>query len=146
MFQNINEDTVDYDSKITSENKSKVNIFANVFTKDNIVLYLISFMLSFVGLGGEFSIFSISILAACISAGIPVLGIIAVSLIGNFLKFGVGGLLGYFITSLVMIAGLFIFKPRYNEQERNEKIKIGKNIYKLPQIIQIFCKYMKYQK
>ena len=61
MFQNINEDTVDYDSKITSENKSKVNIFANVFTKDNIVLYLISFMLSFVGLGGEFSIFSIKL-------------------------------------------------------------------------------------
>ena len=138
MFQNINEDTIDYDSKNTSENKSKVNIFANVFTKDNIVLYLVSFMLSFVGLGGEFSIFSISMLAACISAGIPVLGIIVFSLIGNFLKFGVGGLLGYFITSLVMIVGLFIFKPRYNEQERNEKIKIGKNIFISILIIQIF--------
>ena len=52
MFQNINEDTIDYDSKNTSENKNRVNIFANVFTKDNIVLYLVSFMLSFVGLGG----------------------------------------------------------------------------------------------
>ena len=138
MFQNINEDTIDYDSKNTSENKNRVNIFANVFTKDNIVLYLVSFMLSFVGLGGEFSIFSISMLAACISAGIPVLGIIAFSLIGNFLKFGVGGLLGYFITSLVMIVGLFIFKPRYNEQERNEKIKIGKNIFISILLIQVF--------
>lgn len=138
MFQNISEDMLDYDSKNTSEDKNKVNIFANIFTKDNIVLYLVSFMLSFVGLGGEFSIFSISMLAACISSGIPVLGIIAFSLIGNFLKFGVGGLLGYFITSLVMIVGLFIFKPRYNEQERNEKIKIGKNIFISILLIQVF--------
>ena len=137
MFQNINEDTIEYDSKNTSEDKNKVNIFANVFTKDNIVLYLVSFMLSFVGLGGEFSIFSICMLAAGISAGIPVLGIIAFSLIGNFLKFGVGGLLGFFITSLVMIVGLFIFKPRYNEQERNEKIKIGKNIFISILLIQV---------
>ena len=43
MFQNINEDTIDYDSKNTSEDKNKVNIFANIFTKDNIVLYLVSF-------------------------------------------------------------------------------------------------------
>ena len=138
MFQNINEDTIEFDSKNTSENKNKINILANIFTKDNIVLYFVSFMLSFVGLGGEFSIFSISMLAACISSEIPVLGIIVFSLIGNFIKFGVGGLLGYFITSLVMIAGVFIFKPRYNEQERNEKIKIGKNIFITILLIQVF--------
>ena len=51
MFQNINEDTIDLDSK--NENKkstNELNIFSNVFTKDNIVLYIVSFMLSFVGL------------------------------------------------------------------------------------------------
>ena len=54
MFQNINEDTINYDSKNTRNDKERVNIFANIFTKNNIVLYLVAFMLSFVSLGGEF--------------------------------------------------------------------------------------------
>ncbi|HCF35244.1 MAG TPA: hypothetical protein DER15_08080 [Clostridiales bacterium] len=130
MFQNINENTIDLDSK--NENKkstNKLNIFSNVFTKDNIVLYIVSFMLSFVGLNGEFSIFSISMLGACFASSIPALGIVLASLIGNFIKFGVGGVLGYFLTALVMLISLFIIKPRYNEQERNEKIKVGKNVF-----------------
>lgn len=53
-------------------------------------------MLSFVGLNDEFSIFSISMLGACFASSIPALGIVLASLIGNFIKFGVGGVLGYF--------------------------------------------------
>ena len=100
-----------------------------MFRKENIAIYIVAFMLSFVSLGGEFSIFSISLLGACLSFSIPALGIIIVSLIGNLIKFGVGGGLEYLLTSLVLIATLFIVKPRYNEQERNEKIKIGKNVF-----------------
>ena len=130
MFQNINENTIDLDSKNENKkSKNKLNIFSNVFTKDNIVLYIVSFMLSFVGLNGEFSIFSISMLGACFASSIPALGIVLASLIGNFIKFGVGGVLGYFLTALVMLISLFIIKPRYNEQERNEKIKVGKNVF-----------------
>lgn len=137
MFQNINEDTINYDSKNTRNDKERVNIFANIFTKNNIVLYLVAFMLSFVSLGGEFSIFSISILGACFASSVPVLGIIVMSLIGNLIKFGVGGLLGYFLTTLVMIVTLFLIKPYYNEQERNEKIKVGKNVFISVLLIQI---------
>ncbi len=137
MFQNINESVIDIDNKNTRNNKDKVNILSQVFTKNNIILYLVSFMLSFVGLNGEFSIFSISMLGACFASSVPAFGIIIVSLVGNAIKFGTGGLLGYFLTSLVMTFSLFIFKPRYNEQERNEKIKIGKNVFISILIIQI---------
>ena len=136
MFQNINEDTIEFDSKNTRNDKNKVNIFGNVFAKNNIALYLVSFMLSFVGLGGEFSIFSISLLGASISCSIPVLGILVISLLGNIIKFGVGGAVGYFLTALVLIVTLFIIKPFYNEKERNEKIKIGKNVFIATLIVQ----------
>lgn len=128
MFQNLNENTIDIESK-KEEAKEKVNIFANVFTKNNILLYIVSFMLSFVGLGGEFSIFSISMLAACLSTSVPVLGIIITGLIGTAIKFGISGIVGYVITSAVLIITMFIIKPRYNEKERNEKLKIGKNVF-----------------
>lgn len=137
MFQNINEDTININNENTRDNKQGVNIFANVFAKKNIVLYVVSFMLSMVGLTGEFSIFSVSMLGACFASSVPALGIVLVSLIGNLIKYGVGGALGYFLTALIMIVTLFLIKPIYNEQERNEKIKIGKNVFISTLLLQI---------
>ena len=137
MFQNINEDTINIDNESTRDNKQRVNIFANVFTKNNIVLYIVSFMLSLVGLTGEFSVFSVSMLGACFASSVPALGIVIASLLGNLIKYGVGGALGYFLTALIMIVTLFLIKPVYNEQERNEKIKIGKNVFISTLLLQI---------
>lgn len=137
MFQNINEDTININNENTRDNKQGVNIFANVFAKNNIVLYVVSFMLSMVGLTGEFSIFSVSMLGACFASSVPALGIVLISLIGNLIKYGVGGALGYFLTALIMVVTLFLIKPVYNEQERNEKIKIGKNVFISTLLLQI---------
>ena len=128
MFQNEN---------VIEKHNDKLNVFSNVFALKNIVLYGISFMLSMVGIGGEFSIFSISMLGACFASSVPTLGIILVSLIGNLVKYGIGGALGYFLTALVLIATLFIVRPIYNETERNEKIKISKNVFLSILLIQI---------
>lgn len=137
MFQNINEDTIEIDGKNTREAKHKINLFSKVFTKENIAIYLVSFMLSLVSLNGEFSIFSISMLGACFASSVPLLGVIIVSIVGNAIKFGIGGALGYFLTALVVIASFFIIKPYYNEKERNEKIKIGKNIFISTILVQV---------
>jgi hypothetical protein len=94
-------------------------------------------MLSMVGIGGEFSIFSISMLGACFASSIPALGVVLVSLIGNVIKYGVGGTLGYFLTALILLVTLFVIKPIYNEEERNEKIKVGKNVFISILLIQI---------
>lgn len=134
MSRNINAEAINGTVK---EEKQKMNIFANVFSKRNTVIYIVSFMLSMVSLGGEFSIFSISILAASFASSIPALGIVIISLIGNLIKFGPGGALGYFLTALVLLITMFIFKPIYNEQERNEKIKLGKNVFIATMLIQI---------
>lgn len=135
MFQNVNENTLNIEKEKMKENAN--NIFANIFAKKYIVIYIVSFMLSQVGLGGEFSIFSISMLSACFASSIPLLGVIIISLIGNVIKFGAGGALGFFLTALVMIVSLFILKPVYNEQERNEKLKVGKNIFLATILVQI---------
>ena len=131
MFQNINEYT------IQDRKKEVVSKWSEVIKPNNIIMYILSFMLSLVGIGGSFSLFSISILGACFSSSIPLLGVVIVSLIGNIIKFGVGGGLEYFLTSLVFFISLFIIKPKYNEEERNEKIKVDKNMFIAVFIIQI---------
>ena len=136
MFQNMDGNAINVNEG-KKEVKSGLNIFSNVFTKKNILIYIVSLLVSLVSIGWDFSVFSISLLGACLSSSVPVLGIVLISLVGNGVKFGVGGALEYFLTTLVLVVSLFIFKPRYNENERNEKIRIGKNIFLATIIIQI---------
>ena len=131
MFQNINEYT------IQNEKSKTISKWSEVIKPNNIIMYILSFMLSLVSVGGDFSLLSISILGACFSSSIPLLGVIVLSLIGNIIKFGTGGGLEYFLTSLIFFISVFIIKPRYNEEERNEKVKVGKNIFISVFIIQI---------
>lgn len=136
MFQNI-EGVAEQEGNYKKSTIKKVNIFANVFELRNIAIYVISLMISMIGLGGELSPFSISIFAACFANGIPLLGVAIVSAIGNGIKFGVGGLLAYLLTSLVMIATFFIIKPIYNEEGRNEKVKVAKNVFIATILVQL---------
>ena len=129
MFQNIEGVAVENNSNYSTRKIKKLNILANVFELRNIAVYVVAFMVSMVGLGGDFSPFSVSIFAACFANTIPLLGVVAVSLVGTGIRFGLTGLLSYMLTSLVMIATFFIFKPRYNEEMKNEKVKVAKNVF-----------------
>ena len=131
MFQNIDGYTTQ------KREKETVNKWSEMLKRNNIIMYVLSFMLSFVSVGGDFSLFSISILGACFSSSIPLLGVLIAGIIGNMIKFGAGGGLEYFLTSLVFFISIFIIKPKYNEDERNEKIKVGKNIGIAVIVIQI---------
>lgn len=138
MFQNINDSAIDDNSyKENSRENKKIDLFTNVFAIKNIPIYIISFMISIVGITGEISPFSISILGACIANSIPLLGIVFFSIIGNAIKFGMSGALTYILTALVLIVTMFIIKPRYNEGEKNENIKLAKNIFIASLIVQL---------
>lgn len=137
MFQNINENTVDSKYANNNGDKNKINIFANVFTLKNIPIYVIALMISMVGITGELSPFSISLLGACISNAVPLLGIVIFSVVGNFISFGISEALTYILMVLSLIVTMFIVKPRFNEDEKNEKLKISKNIFIATLIIQL---------
>ena len=138
MFQNINENTIDTNNY--DDNKSgrrKIDIFTNVLEIKNIPIYILSLMVSMVGITGDISPFSISILGACMANSIPLLGVVLFSIIGNAIKFGISGSLGYILTTLVLMVSLFLMRPKYNEDEKNEKVKLAKNIFFASLIIQI---------
>ncbi|MBR3249451.1 MAG: SpoIIE family protein phosphatase [Clostridia bacterium] len=126
MFQNIQEvqGKIDY-----REEKKKLNVFSNIITKKNIILYIIVFMVSTIGIGQDLSPFSLAITAACMAAGIPIFGVAVCGIAGNSIAFGTSGALNYMVTLLVMIITMFLAKPIYNDENRNEKIKVAKNLF-----------------
>lgn len=138
MFQNIDESTINInDCEENKKEKKKMDIFKNVLEVKNIPIYILSLMVSMVGISGDMSPFSISILGACMSNSIPLLGVVLFGIIGNAIKFKISGALGYILTTLVLMASLFLIKSKVNEDEKNEKIKLAKNIFFASLIIQI---------
>ena len=138
MFQNINESTIESRNYAeTKKEKRKIDLLSNVFELKNIPIYIISLMISMVGITGEFSPFSISILGACIVNSVPLLGVVLFAIIGSSIKFGISGALTYILTALVLILSMFVVKPRCNDEEKNEKIRLAKNIFISTLIIQL---------
>ena len=140
MFQNINESTIDIENKTSTKDQKehkKWAIFAHVFDKQNIHLYVLSFMTSMVGISGGIAPFGISMMAASLGNSIPILGVVLAGLIGSSIRFGIEGALAYLLTSFVLVVSVFLIKPRINEEEKNEKIKLAKHVFVASLIVQM---------
>ena len=143
MFQNIKNlkksESKKEDVKLINFEEIK-EIFKKFFVKKNIFLYVVSLMISMVGFGGGSSLglapFALAIVAATLSNGIPIGIVYILTCIGTFVGFGGSGLLTYFITSLVFLVSLYIFKTRVQE-DCNEIRKVGKNIIIATLLVQI---------
>ncbi len=140
MFQNIANDFSDNNKnhyKDVKLNNEEIGMFLKrAFSRQNIILYVISFMISMVSFGGDISLglapFGLAILAATASSGIPISIVYIITLLGSFVGLGKDITADYFLTSLVFFATLFIVRTK-KQVDYNEKLKLGKNI-----IISIF--------
>ena len=143
MFQNIDLKNGDaaVDTVDNNYNKGKFEIFNSIIrqaiTKQNLVLYLISFMMSMVQCGDGVAPFSMAIFAAACSNSIPVMFIYVITMIGTVVKFGSTGILNYLLVSLLFIALILIFKPWYEEEYKNERRKLGRYVFLSSFIIQM---------
>ncbi len=125
MFQNIGEETT---CKTKEETVRKKSILTNAISKKYILLYIITLMVSSIGMGQAVSPCSLAIVAATGANEIPIIMVLILSFIGNIIGCGANSILSYIITILIFFSSFFIAEPKYNEQSRNEKIKFGKRI------------------
>ena len=130
MFQNIardfeeNQDSYE-DVKLNKSDRIK-EIISKWFNFKMIILYVVSFLLSFVsfGINSDFAPFGIAILVAILAYCMPV-GIVGILvLIGTSIKFGGGNALSVLATLLLVFVSILIKSPKYDE-DNNEKRKLG---------------------
>ena len=126
MFQNIQEDK---QSSTKEETNKKRSILTNAISKKYIILYIITLMISTIGLGQTISPASLAMVVAVGANEIPIIIVLGLGLIGNIIGCGWSSILPYIITVLIFFASFFIREPKYNEESRNEKIKLGKRIF-----------------
>lgn len=140
MFQNI-ENEIDTEEleegEFINKNKKSV-IFGKIFTKQNIILYIISFMMSTVSCGNNMAPFGLAMFAAICSNKIPVGIIYVITLIGTFVGFGSSGLLNYILITAVFIAMILILKPKYRQDDIEQKLNLGWFVFASTFFVQAF--------
>ena len=67
----------------------------NLVNIKNMIIYIIAFMVSTIGMGQEVSPFSIAIVAASLAGGVPAIIVVIAGLIGNIIGVGAIGALNY---------------------------------------------------
>ena len=92
------------------------DLLAKLFSVRNIIIYVISFLISMVSFGGDSSLgiapFSLSIVAASASCGIPISIVYLATILGSFIGLGPDATGSYFLISIVFFITLFIFKAK----------------------------------
>ena len=98
MFQNITEeekvDTIAENSHFSEKIDIK-EILIKAFTKQNILVYIVSLMLSMVSTVNGIAPFALAIFAAALSNGLPAGIVFAFSLVGTLIGIGGGEALTY---------------------------------------------------
>ena len=101
----------------------------NLLNIKNIIIYIIAFMISTIGMGQAVSPFSIAIVAASFAGGIPAIIVVIAGLIGNFVGVGAIGALNYILIILMLLVLMCINPPKENDQYKNEQIQIAGHVF-----------------
>lgn len=142
MLQNISRE---YDIKEEREKFNYKELISRLFTVQNIIIYVLTFMISMVGFGNNSSMmlapFGLALVSAAISSGVPIALVYISSLLGTAIKFGANTTLMYLFASILLLVTVLIKKPVKNEEE-TEKIKLGGYLFfsiLFVQLIHIIC-------
>lgn len=136
MFQNVARDFENnqgsYEDVKLKNEKDVKEVISKILNKQNIVLYIICFMVSMVKFNLDTSnsvpVFGLAILAAALSNCIPIGIIFIVCGVGTVINFGTDGLLTFIFSCLVLFITTAIRKPIIR-QNQNEKRRIGIHLF-----------------
>lgn len=133
MFQDTTNDFYkrNHSKDVKFDGDEMKELLKKLFSVRNIIIYIISFMISMVSFGGDASLgiapFSLAIVSAAASTGIPISFVYIATLLGSYVGLGADITGNYFLTSIVFFATLFIIKAK-KQDDVNEKVMLGKNI------------------
>lgn len=135
MFQNIARDSRNNQNEYEEDNKkvNAIDVLKKLFAKENIMLYIITFLISMVGFSDNSLIISLSpfglaMIAGALSNNRPIGIMYVLSLIGTFIGFGFTNFLIYFLTTLAFFISILLVRPIIQDNV-NEKRKIGGHLF-----------------
>ncbi len=103
-------------------------ILADVLSINNICLYILAFLISCKWITFEYALIGFSFVVACLSAGIPLIGVLISTLIGTFIGHGLSGGIAFIAMMLIFMIITVLFRPKVATSDRNEGVKLGSRL------------------
>lgn len=126
MFQNITESVEEQESIKVSKTDL---ILKELLKVQNIIVFVLTLLVSTLSIEEEIAPFGLAMVAATLSSGIPVFGVLIAATIGTLAGNGVSAFLNFVLSSIIYFALVLIFKPKVAVEERNELLKTGKRLF-----------------
>ena len=141
MFQNVAD--MDNGCEETEDVSSNIKYrLKKIFKYQNIIIYILTFLMSTLSVKGEFAPFGLAMVAACVGETIPVFGVFVVALIGTLIGNGLAVMGEFFVTSIIYFVLVLLFRAKIAVEERNELIKTGGKLFFASLLVSIFKSVM----
>lgn len=137
MFQNLANRAEELNKKDVKEKNKNINLdkIKDIFTIQNIIIYILSFLISTVSIKDGLFPFGFAFFVAACSSTIPAGLVLITTSLGILISQGSGAFLIYFLNILIFLLTVVIIKP-YVQEDRNEVTKLGINLIIASAIVQ----------
>ncbi len=137
MFQNLANSAEELNKKDVKEKNKNINLdkIKDIFTIQNIIIYILSFLISTVSIKDGLFPFGFAFFVAACSSIIPAGPVLVTTSLGILISQGSGAFLIYFLNILIFLLTVVIIKP-YVQEDRNEVTKLGINLIIASAIVQ----------
>jgi len=125
MFQNLTEE-------INAEERRKTNIkpiLKEIFKPQNIVIYILTFLMATLSIRNEIIPFGLAMVAACLGGTVPIIAVFIVAGIGTLVGNGANAFVNFTVISVIYFILNLMFRPKVAVEERNEVYKTGGRLF-----------------
>lgn len=129
MFQNIAEGNIQNEKENVKLNNKFGLICRELFKFQNIVIYVMTLLISMISIKEAYIPLGLAMVAACLGSTVPVFVVYIVSLIGTGIGLGNAAVINYFWVSLLYFVFIALFKPKVCTEDRNEVYKTGSRLF-----------------
>ena len=138
MFQNV-EDSGNREENEVKNSALKLRL-KELFKVQNIIIYILTLMVSSLTIKNTVAPFGLAMIAACVGEGVPIIGVVIMAIIGTCISTGFKSVLSMVLVLGIFFALLFLFRGKVAVEERNELYKVGGKLFGAHVIILIFKK------
>lgn len=126
MFQNITD--VDAQQENFKENNTVYRL-KKIFRYQNIIIYILTFLMSTLSVKEEIVPFGLAMLAACVGETVPLIGVYLTAIIGTGIGNGFAAVGDFIGTSIIYFILVLFVKTKVAVEDRNESIKSGGKLF-----------------
>lgn len=138
MFQNI----ADMDAQEENlKTNNTIYRLKQIFRYQNIIIYILTFLMATLSIKGEIVPFGLAMVAACVGETVPLIGVYLSAIIGTYVGNGAAATGNFVGISIVYFLLVLFVKTKIAIDERNESIKSGGKLFSAAMIITIITSY-----